>query len=232
MLARLSETPQRCAPLAHDAARPAPATRRRPRPASGRDRQPAGRVARGRRAGRPMTRPWPPWRRGWRAIARGHGAANASGCVEHPPLYTAGTSARDGGSASSRAFPGPSHGTRRAVHLSRAGPAGGLCDARPATGAGRTCGPSWRRSKPGSSARWPASTCAASGARTASASGWRGPTSRRGLDGSPAEDKIAAIGIRLRRWVSFHGMSLNVEPDLVAFRRHRALRDRGSRTTA
>ena len=33
-------------------------------------------------------------------------------------------------------------------------------------------------------------------------------------DGSPAEDKIAAIGIRLRRWVSFHGVSINVEPDL------------------
>ncbi|MDX3930133.1 MAG: lipoyl(octanoyl) transferase LipB [Shinella sp.] len=36
-------------------------------------------------------------------------------------------------------------------------------------------------------------------------------------DGSPAEDKIAAIGIRLRRWVSFHGFSLNVDPDLDHF---------------
>lgn len=33
-------------------------------------------------------------------------------------------------------------------------------------------------------------------------------------DGTVAEDKIAALGIRLRRWVSFHGLSLNVEPDL------------------
>ncbi|NKN38962.1 lipoyl(octanoyl) transferase LipB [Agrobacterium sp. a22-2] len=33
-------------------------------------------------------------------------------------------------------------------------------------------------------------------------------------DGSMAEDKIAALGIRLRRWVSFHGLSLNVDPDL------------------
>lgn len=32
--------------------------------------------------------------------------------------------------------------------------------------------------------------------------------------GAAAEDKIAAIGIRVRRWVSFHGISLNVEPDL------------------
>ncbi|MGI9406415.1 MAG: lipoyl(octanoyl) transferase LipB [Hyphomicrobiaceae bacterium] len=31
------------------------------------------------------------------------------------------------------------------------------------------------------------------------------------------EDKIAAIGIRLRRWVSFHGISLNVDPDLDHF---------------
>ncbi len=33
-------------------------------------------------------------------------------------------------------------------------------------------------------------------------------------DGSPREDKIAAIGVRLRKWVSFHGISINVEPDL------------------
>lgn len=36
-------------------------------------------------------------------------------------------------------------------------------------------------------------------------------------DGSTAEDKIAAIGIRLRKWVSFHGLSLNVDPDLDHF---------------
>jgi lipoyl(octanoyl) transferase len=33
-------------------------------------------------------------------------------------------------------------------------------------------------------------------------------------DGSPREDKIAAIGVRIRHWVSFHGISINVEPDL------------------
>jgi lipoyl(octanoyl) transferase len=36
-------------------------------------------------------------------------------------------------------------------------------------------------------------------------------------DGSPREDKIAAIGVKLRRWVSFHGISINVEPDLSHF---------------
>ena len=35
--------------------------------------------------------------------------------------------------------------------------------------------------------------------------------------GPEREDKIAAIGIRLRRWVSFHGIALNVEPDLSHF---------------
>lgn len=36
-------------------------------------------------------------------------------------------------------------------------------------------------------------------------------------NGAKAEDKIAAIGIRLKRWVSFHGISINVEPDLEHF---------------
>lgn len=36
-------------------------------------------------------------------------------------------------------------------------------------------------------------------------------------DGTPAEDKIAAIGIRLKRWVSLHGIAVNVEPDLSHF---------------
>lgn len=36
--------------------------------------------------------------------------------------------------------------------------------------------------------------------------------------GAPArEDKVAAIGVKLRRWVSFHGVALNVEPDLSHF---------------
>ena len=36
-------------------------------------------------------------------------------------------------------------------------------------------------------------------------------------DGTLREDKIAAIGIRLSRWISFHGLSINVEPDLAHF---------------
>jgi lipoyl(octanoyl) transferase len=43
------------------------------------------------------------------------------------------------------------------------------------------------------------------------------PDKPRTAAGEIAEDKIAAIGIRLRKWVSFHGISINVEPDLEHF---------------
>ena len=36
-------------------------------------------------------------------------------------------------------------------------------------------------------------------------------------DGTPREDKIAAVGLRLHKWVSFHGISINVEPELDHF---------------
>ncbi len=36
-------------------------------------------------------------------------------------------------------------------------------------------------------------------------------------DGTPREDKIAAVGLRLHKWVSFHGISINVEPKLDHF---------------
>jgi lipoyl(octanoyl) transferase len=45
----------------------------------------------------------------------------------------------------------------------------------------------------------------------------RRPEKSAGLQGEIAEDKIAAIGVRMRRWVSFHGIALNVEPDLSHF---------------
>ena len=45
----------------------------------------------------------------------------------------------------------------------------------------------------------------------------RRPDKPAAADGTPAEDKIAAIGIRVRRWVTFHGISLNVEPALADF---------------
>jgi lipoyl(octanoyl) transferase len=43
------------------------------------------------------------------------------------------------------------------------------------------------------------------------------PEKAKGPHGETAEDKIAAIGVRLRQWVSFHGVALNVAPDLTHF---------------
>ncbi|MBZ0215266.1 MAG: lipoyl(octanoyl) transferase LipB [Fimbriimonadaceae bacterium] len=40
---------------------------------------------------------------------------------------------------------------------------------------------------------------------------------RRPDKGAQIEDKVAAIGIRIRRWVTFHGISINVDPDLEHF---------------
>jgi len=37
------------------------------------------------------------------------------------------------------------------------------------------------------------------------------------ITGQKPEDKIAAIGLRIRKWVSFHGLSINVDPDLSHF---------------
>jgi lipoyl(octanoyl) transferase len=45
----------------------------------------------------------------------------------------------------------------------------------------------------------------------------RRPDKPPGFDGSLAEDKIAALGVRVRRWVTFHGVALNVAPDLSHF---------------
>ena len=53
--------------------------------------------------------------------------------------------------------------------------------------------------------------------RTGRVGVWVQRADRPGPDGLPSEDKIAAIGVKLRRWISFHGISINVEPDLSHF---------------
>ena len=118
-----------------------------------------------------------------------------------------------------RALPGASLGPRRPVHLSRARPARRLRHARRAGAASATCAPTCRRWRRWSSRRWRRSAWRRTPAAAWSASGCAGR--RRAPSG---HDKIAAIGVRLRRWVSSHGFSINVAPDLDALLRHRAVR--------
>ena len=102
------------------------------------------------------------------------------------------------------ALPRVSHRPRRPLHLSRPRPARGLCDARPLGAAAATCALSCTRWRTGSSPR----------SRTLGVEGER----REGQIGVfVGEAKIASIGIRVRHWVSFHGVSLNVDPDLKHF---------------
>lgn len=143
----------------------------------------------------------------------------ASECVwlvEHPPLYTAGTSARDGDLVAPGRF--PVHRTGRGGQYTYHGPgqrvAYVMLDLR-------RRGPDVRAFVAGLEA-WVIGTLARLNLRGERREGRVGvwvarPDKAVGLDGSPAEDKIAAIGVRLRRWVSFHGIAVNVEPDLSHF---------------
>ncbi len=69
---------------------------------------------------------------------------------------------------------------------------------------------------------WAAAALAELGVAAAPRDGRVGLWVDRSADKGPGrEDKIAALGIRLRRWVCFHGMSINVAPDLAEFDRIR-----------
>ena len=67
---------------------------------------------------------------------------------------------------------------------------------------------------------WVAAALADLGVEASARSGRIGLWVDRSADKGPGcEDKIAALGIRLRRWVSYHGISINVAPDLAEFGR-------------
>ena len=149
------------------------------------------------------------------AIAAGE-AAECVWLVEHPPLYTAGTSAREGDLVAPDRF--PVHRTGRGGQYTYHGPGQRVAYVML----------DLRRRRPDVRAfvaaleSWVIRTlarCNLRGERREDRVGvWvRRPDKAPGLDGSPAEDKIAAIGVRLRRWVSFHGIAVNVEPDLSHF---------------
>ena len=150
-----------------------------------------------------------------RAAAIADGAAERVWLVEHPPLYTAGASARDGDLLDARF---PVHRTGRGGQFTYHGPGQRIAYVML----------DLKRRRPDVRAfvaaleRWLIDALAAfdvaGETREERVGVWvRRPDKPPGPDGAPAEDKIAALGIRVRRWVSFHGVALNVAPDLTHF---------------
>jgi lipoyl(octanoyl) transferase len=149
------------------------------------------------------------------AIAGGH-ADEAVWLLEHPPLYTAGTSARP--EDISNPFGFPVYEARRGGQYTYHGPGQRVVYTMlDLTRRGRDVGCFVRDLE-----RWVIAALAefnvTGEVRKGRVGVWVARPDKPPLpDGSPREDKIAAIGIRLRRWVSFHGISINVEPDLTHF---------------
>jgi lipoyl(octanoyl) transferase len=131
--------------------------------------------------------------------------------VEHPPLYTAGTSADAADLVEPDRF--PVHQTGRGGQYTYHGPgqrvAYVMLDLKRRN-------PDLRRYVAALEA-WLIATLGEFNLRGERREDRVGVWVRRPEKGETAEDKIAAIGIRVRRWVSFHGISLNVEPDLSHF---------------
>jgi lipoyl(octanoyl) transferase len=131
--------------------------------------------------------------------------------VEHPALYTAGTSAKDEDLLTPERF--PVHRTGRGGQFTYHGPgqrvAYVMLDLKRRE-------PDLRRFVSALEA-WLIGTLAAFNVRGERREERVGVWVRRPEKGADAEDKIAALGIRVRRWVSFHGISFNVEPELAHF---------------
>jgi lipoyl(octanoyl) transferase len=143
------------------------------------------------------------------AIARGE-ASELVWLLEHPALYTAGTSARPQELIEAR-FP---------VHV--AGRGGQFTYHGPGQRVGyvmldlKRRAPDVRRFV-AAIEEWIIRTLAAFDVRGERRDDRIGVWVRRPSKGKGAEDKIAAIGIRLQHWVTLHGFSLNVAPDLAHF---------------
>ena len=140
-------------------------------------------------------------------------AAEQVWLLEHPPLYTAGTSAKDADLIVPDRF--PVFRTGRGGQLTYHGP--GQRIAYVMLDLNRR-GPDLRRYV-ARLEEWIIATLArfnVVGERRADRIGvWvKRPDKPPLPGGGMAEDKIAAIGIRVRRWVTFHGISLNVDPEL------------------
>jgi lipoyl(octanoyl) transferase len=130
--------------------------------------------------------------------------------LEHPPLYTSGTSGKAGDLLEARF---PVFETGRGGQLTYHGPGQrvayvmlDLKRRRPDV-----------RAYVASLEQWIIRTLAAFNITGERREDRVGVWVARPDKGDGFEDKIAAIGVRLRRWVSFHGISINVEPDLEHF---------------
>lgn len=149
------------------------------------------------------------------AIAAGD-AGECIWLVEHPPLYTAGTSARPADLRDPGRF--PVHQARRGGQYTYHGPGQRVVYVMLDVGArGRDV-----RRFVAQLESWVIAALAefniTGHVREGRVGVWvERPERPRKMDGGLAEDKIAAIGIRLRKWVSFHGISINVDPDLEHF---------------
>lgn len=149
------------------------------------------------------------------AIAEGR-ADEAIWLLEHPPLYTAGTSSRPQDLTDPTRF--PVHVAGRGGQYTYHGPGQRVVYLMlDLNHRGRDVRAFVQRLE-----EWVIGTLAAFNVKGEIRPGRVGvwvarPDRPLAADGSPAEDKIAAIGIKLRRWVSFHGISINVEPDLDHF---------------
>jgi len=144
------------------------------------------------------------------AIAAGE-ARELVWLVEHPPLYTAGTSAKEADLVEPDRF--PVHRTGRGGQYTYHGP--GQRVAYVMLDLHRRA-PDLRRYVTALEA-WIIATLDGFNIRGERREDRVGVWVRRPEKGETTEDKIAAIGIRVRRWVTFHGISLNVEPDLSHF---------------
>jgi len=144
------------------------------------------------------------------AIAQGR-AAERVWLVEHPPLYTAGTSARPEDLVAPDRF--PVHASGRGGQYTYHGPGQRVAYAMLDLGRRRRD----LRAYVSALEAWLIATLDAFNVAGERREERVGVWVRRPERGEGVEDKIAAIGIRVRRWVSFHGISLNVEPDLSHF---------------
>jgi lipoyl(octanoyl) transferase len=143
------------------------------------------------------------------AIAAGE-AAERVWLVEHPPLYTAGTSAKPQDLIDARF---PVFKTGRGGQYTYHGPGQRVAYVML----------DLKRRRPdirvfvASLEAWLIDTLASFGVTGETREDRVGVWVGRPDKGPGAEDKIAAIGVRVRRWVSFHGVALNVAPELGHF---------------